>query len=89
MSISQYYYSAIATAEREIKQTYEEELLHTDSEQVARYYFNKYELPLIQKDNTREIEVRKGKSLNEEIHVEISYPIIVEKGILDVPRSKM
>lgn len=87
MSIEEYYQNAINKIKNEVNELDEEQLLGTDTDELVQYFFDKYSLPLIEKDTKRETTVRKltsSSAYRNTMTLEISYPLIMKDRIEEV-----
>ena len=81
MSISDYFNDVITQIKNEIEQSSEQELLNVETEELAEYYTQKYGLPLIEKDESRKINVEKRKSSYGSVPLKVFYPVLPKKNL--------
>ncbi|MFW9842952.1 MAG: hypothetical protein ACFFEV_00045 [Candidatus Thorarchaeota archaeon] len=93
-TIRGYFSNAIQTAIREVDGKPESYLLGVNVSDLVQFYFNTYQLPLIEKDTSRDLVIEKGKAIDRmhpggfierrDIPLIIYYPIIPKPKIEDV-----
>jgi len=86
-TIKDYYANALHNAKMEIDSNSESYLLGVNTDELVQYYLDKYQLPLIERDCSREIAYEKQKSVFErsssKIPIKIFYPIIVKDRLAE------
>ena len=83
LSISDYFQNAENTIKRKIEAYSDEEIVRIIDEGKFDKFLQRYLLPLIEKDDSRKIELDKGKSSYGTILLKVLYPVI-SKEKLDV-----
>jgi len=86
MSISEYFNEAITRIKKEISESSEEYLLRVNATELAEYYAQKYCLPLIERDETRKINLKKGKSSYGRVPLRVFYPVVSKQNLETVIR---
>jgi hypothetical protein len=82
--IPSYYENAIRNSKNDMNAKKDEFLLTVNSRELADYYYQKYALPLIERDSTREIEYRQEGTAYSETLIKILYPINPKEKIENV-----
>jgi hypothetical protein len=81
MALAYYYEDAIRNSKNEIDLKKDEFLLAVDSNELAKYYFDTYALPLIEQDAKKEIEYRQEGNTYNGTLIKIFYPIIPKNNL--------
>lgn len=98
-TIGDYYRQIIQRVKRQIDSKSDEYLLGVEIDQLVQYYADKFQLPLIERDNSREITYEKKKPVlrhitsmpfpvGRDIPVKVLYPIIPKAELEEVTRRQ-
>ena len=96
-SINDYYEQILQNARRKILSKGDQYILQVELTKLIDYYYDKYSLPLIEKDNTREIDYEQqsyirrtpsGIPIGRSLRLTIRYPIIPHDRMIEVLRRK-
>lgn len=83
--INGYYDEIEEVVKRDISSMNEEDLIATDTDKLAAYYCKKYQLPIIEKDPARTVNIQKGKAVIENhrkyVKLSIEIPILPKENI--------
>lgn len=94
-TINDYYNDAIQRAKSDIDSKPEVYLLGVKANELVQYYVKKFQLPLIERDDSREITYEKEKAImrrvrnmpfpiGRDIPLKIFYPVIPKAGFKEV-----
>ena len=86
MTISDFFEIIIKGIKRKIEEYDEEDLLNTNADELTAYFSKKYSLPLIEKDETREVYVEKGRASYGRVPLKVYYPIKPNENLFEVFR---
>lgn len=97
ITINEYYDSVLRSSKADIASKTDEYLLGVNAEELANFYLDKHQLPFVERDNNREIQYKKEKSvyrtlgdvvIDREIPIRIFYPIVLRTRIRTVIESQ-
>lgn len=96
MSINDYYRRFCDIAKEDILSKDNEYILSVNTEDLVKYYISRYCLPLIEKDETREVSIDyepemhrlRGIPISRRLRLTIKYPIVVKEKLDEVLRRQ-
>jgi hypothetical protein len=88
MSLHDYYRNAALSIRAEIEEMEADRLIHTERSEIVEYFLQKYKLPILEKDDSRDIQVERGKGYQSTIPVRVHYPLKPANRIIETARSR-
>jgi hypothetical protein len=88
MSLHDYYRNATSSIRTEIEKMEADRLIHTEKSEIVEYFLKKYKLPILEKDDSREIEVERGQGYGSTIPVRVHYPVKPADKIIQTVQSR-
>lgn len=88
MSLHDYYRNAASSIRQEIKEMEADRLIHTERSEIVEYFLQKYKLPILEKDDSRDIQVERGMGYQSTIPVRVHYPLKPANRIIETALSK-
>ena len=88
MSLHDYYRNAALSIRAEIEEMEADRLIHTERTEIVEYFLQKHKLPILEKDDSRDIQVERGKGYQSTIPVRVHYPLKPANRIIETARGK-
>jgi hypothetical protein len=88
MSLHDYYRNAASSIRAEIEKMEADRLIHTKKSEIVEYFLQKYKLPILEKDNSRDIQVEYGQGYHSTIPVRVHYPLKSADKIIQTAQSR-
>jgi hypothetical protein len=88
MSLHDYYRNAASSIRAEIEKMEADRLIHTEKSEMVEYFLQKYKLPILEKDDSRDIHVEHGQGYRSTIPVRVHYPLKPADKIIQTAQSK-
>jgi hypothetical protein len=90
MSLHDYYRNATSSIRAEIEKMESDRLIHIEKSRIVEYFLKKYKLPILEKDDSRDIQVERGKGYRARatIPVTVHYPLKPANKIIETAQRK-
>jgi hypothetical protein len=87
MYLHDYYGNATSSIRAEIEKMEAGRLIHTEKSAMVEYFLEKYRLPILEKDDSRDIQVEYGQGYRSTIPVRVHYPLKPADKIIQTAQS--
>lgn len=88
MSLNDYYRAAYSSIRAELQEMETARLIHTEKSEIVEYFLQKYKLPILEKDDSRDIQVEHGRGYRSTIPVRVQYPLKPADKIVQTAQSQ-
>jgi hypothetical protein len=88
MSLHDYYGNAALSIRAEIEAIEADRLVHTEKSEIVEYFLQKYKLPILEKDDSRDIQVERGVRHLSTIEVGVNYPLKPAQRIIETAKRR-
>ena len=88
MSLHDYYRNATSSIRVEIEKMEAGRLIHTEKCAIVEYFLQKYMLPILEKDDSRDMQVEYGQGYCSAIPVRVHYPLKPADKIIQTAQSR-
>lgn len=88
MTFDDYYRNAASSIRAEIEKMEADRLIHTEKSDIVKYFCQKYKLPILEKDDSRDIQVEHGTSYHSTMTVSVRYPLKPADKIIGTAQRK-